>query len=135
MSGKRVYGTALINGVRHSASGVIDGTFAKKKGGWDINTTCGTGSYSGAAVETDPDLFVNCIRCIGKVYPKGSILRGLSADRTMIDEAQDFTPTQYVDLINEVGNMVVAGATRSYRGILSNPPSPSPARPRASRRY
>jgi hypothetical protein len=132
--GPRVYGTALVGGVRHEASGVIDGTFAKEKGGWDSNTTCGIGSYGGAPVETDPDLYVTCIQCLGKRRPTGSILRGKTADMTILDEAQDFSPTQMMDLINEVGEKVVAGATRSYGGILSGPPSPSLAAPRASRR-
>ncbi len=142
VAGPRVYGTALVDGVRHSASGVIDGTFAKTQGGWDTNTTCGTGSYTGAVVETDEELFVNCIRCIGKIYPEGSILRGggeairgMMMHTTMIDEAQDMSPTQMHVLIDKIGNVVVAGATRSYGGILSNPLPSSPAKPRASRRY
>jgi len=133
-SGPRVYGTALVNGVRHEASGVIDGSFAKTKGGWDTNTTCGIGSYGGAAVETDDALYVTCIQCLGKRRPTGSILRGKTADVTMIDEVQDFSPTQFMNLINEVGNNVVAGATRSYGGTLSAPPSSSRAGHRATRR-
>ena len=133
-SGKRVYGTALVNGVRHEASGVIDGTFSKTKGGWDSNTTCGIGSYGGAAIETDESLYVTCIQCLGKKRPTGSILRGRTADTVIVDEAQDFSPTQFMNLINEVGEKVVAGATRSYGGIPSGPPPPSRARRRAKRR-
>ncbi len=89
MSNPRVYGSVIHDGLRHEASGVIDGTFARQKGGWDTNTTCG--KYIGTAVDTDLDLVVTCLRCIGKRRPDG-ILRGKHADITIIDEAQDFDP-------------------------------------------
>jgi hypothetical protein len=139
--GPRVYGTALVGGVRHEASGVIDGTFSKEKGGWDSNTTCGIGSYGGAAVETDPDLYVTCIQCLGKRRPTGSILRGggdsirgMVMHTTMIDEVQHMSPTQTHVLIDRVGKIVVAGATRGYGQTPSGPLSSFRAAPPAKHR-
>lgn len=133
MSKRRVYGTAVHAGLRHIATGVIDGTFAKTKGGWDTNTYCG--QYVSAAVEEDDSLVVTCLRCLGRRPNTGSILRGRTADAVFIDEAQDFTPTQMLDMINDVGQIVKAGATRRcVASIPSALPLPSGAAPPASRR-
>ncbi len=133
VSKQRVYGTTVFNGLRHIATGMIDGTFAKKKGEWDTNTRCG--KYTASAVDEDEDLVVTCILCLGRRQHAGSILRGMTADVVHIDEAQDFTPTQMMDLINKVGEKVVAGATRRcVAEIPSSPPPPSDGEPRASRR-
>jgi hypothetical protein len=88
MSGPRIYGTFLDEyGLRHEASGVLDGTFSRKKGEWDSNTTCGW--YIAARPYTNEDLHVTCLRCIGKRHVPVT-LRGLHADMTAIDEAQSF---------------------------------------------
>lgn len=102
MSNPRVYGTIVHDGLRHEASGVVDGTFAKKKGGWDTYTVCG--KYTGVAVETDGDLVVTCIRCIGRKRHSDykDILRGMPADVTYIDEAQDLSQEVFEKLLSSV---------------------------------
>lgn len=133
VSKQRVFGTTVHNGLRHIATGMIDGTFSKKKGEWDTHTRCG--KYVASAVDEDDDLVVSCIFCLGRKQPTGSILRGMTADVVHIDEAQDFSPTQMMDLINKVGEKVVAGATRRcVADIPSAPPLPSDEEPPASRR-
>lgn len=86
MKRTRVYGTVVNDGVRHEASGIIGGTFARTKNGWDTYTVCG--KYLGLEVETDNQLYATCLRCIGRRRP-GSVLRGITTDVTYIDETQD----------------------------------------------
>lgn len=137
MSGPRVYGTVVHHGLRHEASGVIDGTFAKTKGGWDTNTTCGT--YCNNEVETDDGLAVNCIRCLGKKRGTGGyegILRGKTADYVVIDEVQHMTnPCAEIPLPTffDVSRVEVP-ATHAVAGTPSVLRRPSRAERRASRR-
>jgi len=134
--GTRVYGSIQHDGLRHEASGVLDGVFAKTKEGWDTYTVCG--KYVGVAVETDEDLTITCIRCLGRrrhsnysdILRSGDLPRGYSADQVFFDEAQDFdyskmtnpcgeialSPTETADLVETIGNMVVAGVTRANGG-------------------
>lgn len=134
MSGPRVYGTFLDgDGLRHELSGVIDGTFSRKKGGWDSITTCG--KYSSDAPDTNPDNYVTCLKCLVTrriiVLRAGDApVRGYHAHMTMIDEVQDFSnlysqnpcgeivisPVEQADLINTIGNTIIAGATRGNGG-------------------
>lgn len=115
MSGPRVYGTFLDgDGVRHDLSGVIDGTFSRKKGGWDSITTCG--KYSSDEPDTNPDNYVTCLKCIVTVRTVRPRDVTTDDDPVIIDEAQTFTPTQLQNLIDTVGNTVKAGATRGNGG-------------------
>lgn len=121
MSGPRIYGSVVFDGLRHEASGVVDGTFAKTKGGWDTYTICG--KYCTVAVEPDGDLVISCIRCLGRkrnVDYKG-ILRGVRYDETVINEAPTFidtshvyTPADQMNIINAVGQTIRAGASRTF---------------------
>jgi hypothetical protein len=138
MSGKRVYGTAVHAGLRHIATGVVDGTFAKTKGGWDTNTYCG--QYVGAAVEEDDSLVVTCLRCLGRRPNTGSILRGEKFDSVEIDEPLHYIKNDVV--IDEAMNLSSEDVknvlelydhgvlSRSYvAGTLSAPPPPSDEEP------
>lgn len=131
VSGPRVYGTYLDeHGLRHDVSGVIDGTFSKKKGGWDSITTCG--KYLTVEPDPNPEHFSTCLKCVSTrrtVTLRGGepgVIRGQTADYVYIDEAQDFnmnpcgevalSPVEQADLINTVGNTIIAGATRGNGG-------------------
>ena len=149
MSNERVYGTVVHRGLRHEASGVIGGTFARKKGSWNTYTVCG--AYIGVPVETNEDLVITCIRCLGKKRGTGDyrdILRGQTADYVVIDEAQDFEAFKYLDakvtnpcaeiplptFLDESSVEVPADATCVAAGTPSTPLQPSPGRRRGKRR-
>jgi hypothetical protein len=139
VSRQRVYGTTVHGGLRHIATGMIDGTFAKKKGEWDTNTRCG--QYVAAAVEEGEDLVVTCLLCLGRRQHTGSILRGepgilrgapgatgirgMTADVIFYDEAQDVitNPCAEIEL-----------PTAFAADTPSTPPPPSDEGRPASRR-
>lgn len=122
VSGPRVYGTYLDDhGLRHEVSGVIDGTFSKTKGGWDSITTCG--KYLTVEPDTNTEHFPTCLKCVSTRHTivmraggEPGIIRGMTADYTYIDEVQDFTPTQLANVVDAIGNTIVAGATRENGG-------------------
>ncbi len=91
--GERVYGTWLDeHGVRHDASGVLDGLLAREKGGWDSITSCN--KYFKAMPYQDGDLPVTCFKCWYKRLKHvemTDILRGRTAHMAFYDEAQDFS--------------------------------------------
>jgi hypothetical protein len=138
VSKQRVYGTTVHNGLRHIATGMIDGTFSKKKGEWDTHTRCG--KYTASSVDESDDLVVTCILCLGRKQPTGSILRGMTFDSVHIDEPMDFIQNDVVidDAMNlsseDVKNVLElydhGALSKSYvAGTLLDPPQPSDEEP------
>ena len=88
----RVYGTWVDdNGVCHYASGTpqVQTLFHRKRGEWDTNVFCG--NYINVA-PGEPEAVVTCFRCLAKLFRPFNpydILRGKTADMTVIDETQD----------------------------------------------
>ena len=143
VSKQRVYGTTVHNGLRHIATGMIDGTFSKKKGEWDTHTRCG--KYTTSVVDEGDDGVVSCIFCLGRKQPTGSILRGMTFDSVHIDEPMDFIQNDVVideamnlaaDDVKNILELYDQGAlSRSYVvGTLLGPPPPSDEELPTSRR-
>jgi hypothetical protein len=91
VSNRRVFGTFLdADGLRHDISGVIDGVFSKKPGGWDSYTHCGM--YSTSEPDTDPKHYVTCLKCIGTVRRFSTRVN----EDGSIDEAADIDVERFV---------------------------------------
>lgn len=113
MSNPRIRGTILDEyGVRHEASGIRDGIFARSQAGWDSITTCG--QYRDEEPQTADGYYITCLLYVGRKLPTGSILRMQVHDEYVIDEAEHYTREELNNIIDRVGRTVNADARQAF---------------------